>query len=205
MKHQRSLVSTFVLSLLLLPIAANASLIGNVVDCDGNGLLQCALPGSTTGGDISNTVSGINPEFDLLNINDLALFGIDLADSSITIESNLNLDLSGFGSISLRSLEWADVPDGNITGVSLSTQGVSTSTQPNTDGTSLTIDDITFGDDFVTIFMAHTKWVQGASATVSLTTTHSPAVPAPSAMLLLGTGLAALVGWRWRDNRLGKN
>lgn len=183
----------FLLSLLSSPLVVNATLISDIVICDGNGLLQCALPNQNSTGspyDATNTV-GVDAEFDINNWQDVTVFSINIGDSAFTI-SNVGSthDLSGFGSLSLADLDWVGMP-GAITDVSLFTSGVSTSTQSSTDGTSLDLSDITFGADFVSWNMASTHWDVGSFATFTLQTTHT-GVPEPSTLALISLGLVGL-------------
>ena len=192
-----SLALLLIVPVLSLSPIALASLITDSIGCDGNGLLRCALPGGDSTGipyDAVNTV-GAGDEFDINNLNELTLFSIDVDSSSFTISVTTGATLSSFGSLALTDLDWVGMA-GSITGVSLVTSGISTSTFSNTDGTSLDINDVTFGADFVSWSMSHTVWSSGAFATFSLETTHS--VPEPSTLALLGAGLLGLVVRRKR-------
>ncbi len=181
---------------LCFPFATNATLIGSTVTCDGSGLLRCAQPGQSSSSvpyDATNVV-GVGSEFSINNINELNIFSVDISESSFTIavSGGFAPDLSGFGSLSLRGLNWLGMSV-RITGVSLITSGVSTSAQPNTDGTSLDLNDVSFGDDFVTWNMSHTHWAIGSYATFSLKTNYQGVgVPEPSILVLISLGLVCL-------------
>jgi hypothetical protein len=184
---------------LSIPLSANASLIGDVVTCAGSGLLRCAPLGGASDGTTFDATApvGAGAEFSINNLNEINIFEVDLDADTITISTPVfGPDLSGFGPISFTDLDWLPVP-GQIVGLSLVTSGISTSVQGSTDGTSLTIDDLSFGDDFVTIDMSHTNWTPGAFATITLDTIHAPE---PASLALLALGVLG-VGWRRRTAR----
>jgi hypothetical protein len=182
-----------------MPLIANASLIIESVTCNGNGLLRCALPGQNSNGTTFNATTkvGAGDEFDINNLSEDTLFSINVDESSFTIRnaSEFMLDLSGFGSLGLTDFSWLGVT-GNIVGVTLFTSGVSNSTQPNNDGTSLDLDDITSTTDSVVWNMAHTNWAVNSFATFTLETTQSVSAPAALSLLLLGLLGFGLTGRR---------
>lgn len=172
--------------LLALASGASASLVGDDVTCDGVFLLRCARPGETPVDplfDATNTVSG-QIEFDLTNLNDSQVMGVNLDANSIVLRNALevNLLLGGAVTVSFRDLDWTDLP-GEITGVLLETTGI----------TGLANEDISFGADFVTIDPSDTTWEPGGAARLTLETAH---IPEPSTALLLILGLAGLTRLR---------
>jgi len=187
MKHNKY----FLLLLLSFPLVTNATLISDSVICDGSSLLRCALPSQNSTGnpyDATNTV-GVDAEFDINNHQEVTLFSINIGDSEFTINNvGSTHDLSGFGFLTLTDLDWVGIPEA-ITGVSLSTSGVSTSMQGSSDGTSLDLSDVTFGADFVSWNMSSTHWDVDSFATFTLQTTHAD-VPEPSIFALMVLGLA---------------
>ena len=81
------LLRTMMLMLAFVPMLAHASLIGDSVVCDGNGLLRCALPGQSSNGDpwdLTNTVGG-GVEFGINNNNEAAIFEIDVAGVAVVL------------------------------------------------------------------------------------------------------------------------
>lgn len=179
---------------LMSSFVAHASLVGGTALCNGHSLLRCALPGGLFSNfpyAATNVVSAASHEFDILNTNDLLIFTVDIGVNTITIRnaSAFTPDLSGFPSITIDDLDWPGFPAGMITGIALATSGVATSVQPSTDGSSLTLSDIGFGDDFVTIDMKHTSWALDSSATITLTTANTPE---PGALALVALGLAGI-------------
>lgn len=160
------------------PIGAQASLVGDNVTL--NNVLGCNPC-------TADVVEGGAPEFffqsDFISVN------VEASSFTIALEPPVGSVRFGFTQIlTLSSLDWLNDPTGRITGLDITNNGVE----------NLTESDFSFTDHSVMIDLGSTFWVrpnENDNVHVGLQTTHAP-VPTPSAMLLMGTGLLGLIGYR---------
>ena len=173
----------FIISLLSWGIASptHATLIGDSVDLTASGCGPCT----------EIVVEGGAPEFSFSG----GTFSINVEESSFEVAYVPPTGGTGFGFgnfLTLSSLNWVNDPTGIITGLTLTNNGVS----------GLSASNLSFTDNSVTVDLGSTGWGPADNILVDLQTFHPAAVPAPSAMLLMGSGLVGLIAWRWRKERL---
>ena len=167
--------------------SANASLIGDIVTVSILILDINNSPRINASG--SNTIPVAAGDTDTSDAFSLSGFQIDPFGAGVNITRTGTP--FGFGSpsnIVFSDLDWLPDP-GQVTGVNV-TSNLSSLLPPNT---SFTNNSATVG--FTGSFGAN-GWLTNETLTITVDASHSP-VPTPSAMLLFGSGLAGLVGWRW--------
>ena len=170
----------FVILLGAVPLAAEASLVGDSVTCTA-GNLTCSPTTAIVGG-------GGGTEFILSQIG--GLFSVDVAASSITLgniaEVGLQVD-NGVGFF--PSFGDLDSSLGDLVGVSVTTSaGV----------IGIDASDLSFTADSVTIALDGSRWPDGSTATISLIFGTPTAVAAPATLLLVGVALVGVGAWRRR-------
>ena len=157
--------------------SASAVLIGDTVNCNitGGGSFGCS-PGSA--------VVGAGPEFNVGLTND-PFIGVDLAAESITLDILQDNELGGT-IINLTDLDWIDRP-GEIVGLSLSNNGIN----------GLTLGDLSFGTNNISIDLRNTNSNAGAFALIDIDVRH---VPEP--FTILGTFSAIGIGAILKNKKL---
>ena len=196
--HQRNISSAFIALSVLVSVLcvtpANAVLVGTQIGVAGTDILSTINPSS------SITVNGQGtedfqagrfgpPPFPGFPPPFLAVFSVDVFDTGMELTA-LNDDSLTLATLSFTDLNWGGT--GALTNVSISRNDIQGGT------TSILFDPITNPTAFTIEFSNITL---AGDETVSIALTPSHPIPTPSAMLLMGTGIAALIGWNYRKGK----
>ncbi len=157
---------------------AKASLLGDTVGCSivPTPFWICTTPTAVVG-------AGVEFELELPSAPDDFGFFIDIGDASIRIASNED-NAFGLGAgevVTLSDLDWVGTP-GRIIGITNFVASLVT---------NLTVGDVTFTDNSVTIDIDDSAfWDVGSFVSFDLVVEHR--IPEPATLALLGLGLAGL-------------
>jgi uncharacterized protein (TIGR03382 family) len=151
--------------------AVHASLIGDTVGCNITG------GGSFTCDTSTATVQDPGNEF---FVGGGQFISVDIASSTISLDFLVTGSL-GATIINLTGLDWVDMPLGEILDVQLTS---------NSGVIGLDAGDLTFGAHNVSINLIDTEFQAGASALITLVTSHT--VPVTGILPLLGLGIVSL-------------
>ena len=174
-----TITATTIASLTLATSPAQASLIGDSVDCDivPNGTFWNCNPTSAI-------VTDPGAEFSLTLATFGEFFSIDIGESSIAMIYSMTsgIDLTSGEFVTFSDLNWTDFP-GEISGFSLDIFG----------DMGITESDISFTADSIGINFNNTSWDPGDSIVVNLETIHATPVPEPNTILgMLAIGCLSL-------------
>jgi hypothetical protein len=156
--------------LVLAASSANATLIGDTVNCSENFLNVACSPSSAVVG------AGVEFRLDRFGTDWLE---IDVMDSTIELNVVDNIAFVN-GRFTLSDLDWVDAP-GFITGATVSGNI-----------TGLDNSRLIVGPDSVAVLWENVQWITGRTATITLDVAH---VPEPTLLSLLAVGLLGFAGF----------